>query len=138
MARSGRPRSSTDRARAVDRPFEKSVLSKAAAIARKYKIVLEFEDGDWYGHGLEMPGVFGDGKTVQAAVAETREALTTAVAYLLEEGRRPPVPAREGHRTEQVNVRLTLEEKALLETKAKARGFRGLSDFIRASALAEK
>jgi uncharacterized protein (DUF1778 family) len=35
-------------------------------------------------------------------------------------------------RTQQVNVRLTAEEKALLESRAHSRGFTGLSDFIRA------
>ena len=33
-------------------------------------------------------------------------------------------------------MRLTAEERALLETAAKQKGFRGLSDFIRAGALA--
>jgi predicted RNase H-like HicB family nuclease len=99
---------------------------------------VEFEEGRWYGHGLEMPTVFGDGRTVQAAVADTREALVTAVAYLLEKGRPPPAPAREGHRSVQVNVRLTPEEKAVLDSRAKAKGFRGLSDFIRTSVLAER
>ena len=85
-----------------------------------------------------MPTAFGDGRTVQAAVADTREALVTAVAYMLEKGRTPPAPAREGNRSTQVNVRLTVEEKAVLESKAKAKGFRGLSDFIRASVLTER
>ena len=51
-------------------------------------------------------------------------------------GEAPPAPARQGVRTEQVNVRLTQEEKALLETSAKQKGFRGLSDFVRAGAMA--
>jgi uncharacterized protein (DUF1778 family) len=38
----------------------------------------------------------------------------------------------------QANVRLTPEEKAILESRAKAKGFRGLSDYIRAAALAER
>ena len=42
------------------------------------------------------------------------------------------------HRSAQVNVRLTPEEKAALESKAKAKGFRGLSDFIRTTVLTEK
>ena len=123
---------------AIDRPFDKAILAKAREIATQYKIVLEFEDGDWYGHGLEMPTVMGDGKTVQAAVKDTREALIAVVAYTLEQGQTPPAPAREGNRSVQVNVRLTPEEKAILETKAKAKGFRGLSDFIRATALVER
>jgi hypothetical protein len=34
-------------------------------------------------------------------------------------------------------VRLTPKEKTVLESRAKAKGFRGLSDFIRASVLTE-
>jgi hypothetical protein len=43
-------------------------------------------------------------------VRATREALTVTVATLLESGQTPPPPASENKRTEQVNVRLTLEE----------------------------
>ncbi len=123
---------------ALDRPFDRAVLARAKAIAGQYKIVLEFEDGEWYGHGLEMPTVFGDGKTPQAAVRDTREALVTTVAYLLEKGDEPPAPAKDGERSVRVDVRLTAEEKDLLETRARSKGFRGLSEFIRAPVLAEK
>jgi predicted RNase H-like HicB family nuclease len=123
--------------KALDRPFDKRILAQAKALAAQYKIVLEFEDGDWYGCGLEIPTAFGDGKTPQAAVADTRQALVLAVAYMLEKGDTPPTPAREGHRSAQVNVRLTPREKAVLESKAQAKGFRGLSDFIRTSVLTE-
>ncbi len=57
------------------------------------------------------------------------------MACLLEDGQKPPTPAREGTRTQQVNVRLTAEEKAVLETTAKRKGFKGLSDFLRSAAL---
>ena len=77
----------------------------------------------------------GDGKTANQCIENTREALTAAVAYLLEEGQRPPQPASEGTRTMQVNVRLTAEEKALLEVTAKRKGFTGLSDYVRAAAM---
>lgn len=119
----------------MDRPFAKRILAEARAIAGLYKIILESEDGHWYGSGLEIPTAFGDGKTPHAAVADTREALVLAVAYLLEKGETPPTPAREGKRSVQVNVRLTPREKAVLESKAQAKGFRGLSDFIRNSVL---
>ncbi len=138
MPTSARSRNSNSRGKHLDRPFGKDVLVRARAIAEQYKIIVEFEDGDWYGHGLELPTAFGDGRTVQAAVADTREALVTAVAFMLEKGQTPPAPAREGNRSMQVNVRLAPEEKAMLESKAKAKGFRGLSDFIRASVLTEK
>jgi predicted RNase H-like HicB family nuclease len=84
---------------------------------------------------MELPGIHGDGKTVSQCVENTREAFCGWVAYLLEEGRRPPMPAREGTRTMQVNVRLTAEEKALLESTAKRKGFSGVSDFVRAAAM---
>jgi predicted RNase H-like HicB family nuclease len=108
---------------------------KAKEIATQYQVILSFEDGHWYGRGLELPNIHGDGKTVSQCVENTREALAGCVAYLLKEGRRPPTPAREGTRTAQVNVRLTAEEKALLESTAKRKGYSGLSDFIRAAAI---
>ena len=79
--------------------------------------------------------MFGDGKTVNECVKDTRETLCGAVALMLEQGQRPPSPSRAGTRTAQVNVRLTAEEKALLEGTAKQRGYSGLSDFIRPVAI---
>ena len=123
---------------ALDRPFDPAILAEARAIVADYQIVIAFEDGEWFGHGLELPGAHGDGKTPQAAVADTRDAMIGMVAYMLEEGQRPPEPAREGHRSVQINIRVTPEEKAVLESRSRAKGFRGLSDFIRASVLVEK
>ena len=134
MVTSAKSKSSPD-SKALDRPFAKRLLAEAQALAGQYKIILEFQDGDWYGCGLEMPTAFGDGKTPQAAVADTRKALILAVAYMLEKGATPPTPAREGHRSVQVNVRLTPREKAVLESKAHVKGFRGLSDYIRTAVL---
>ncbi len=138
MPTSARLKNSSSRQKAPNKAFDKGILSTARSIADQYKIIVEFEDGNWFGHGLELPTAFGDGRTVQAAVADTHEALVTAVAFMLEKGQPPPVAAREGSRSMQVNVRLTPEEKAMLESKAKAKGFRGLSDFIRTSVLTEK
>ena len=120
----------------IDRPFSKDVAAKAARIAMQYKIVLERDEGGWIGHGLELPNVYGDGKKVADCVASVREAMTAAVATMLEAGQVPPAPAREGRRSRQVNVRLTPEEKLVLESRARQKGFRGLSDFIRAEVLA--
>jgi len=119
-------------------PFEPRVLEAAKRLAQAYDLILRYEDREWYGHALEYPEAMGDGKTVDACVRATRQALTVAVAAMLEAGQSPPPPAREGHRSAQVNVRLTPEEKAVLESRAKAKGFRGLSDFIRTAVLTEK
>jgi predicted RNase H-like HicB family nuclease len=101
----------------------------------EYQVILNCEEGHWYGRGLELPHVYGDGETPERCIASTREALTAAVAYMLEQGQAPPTPAKQGKRTTQVNVRLTAEEKVILEGTARRKGFEGLSDFIRAAAM---
>ena len=123
------------RTKNITGPFAPGIIAQAKRIVQQYDIVLRYEDGEWYGHALEYPEAMGDGKTAEKAVAATRKALMAAVCTMLESGQAPPAPARNSLRTEQVNVRLTAEEKALLESRAKTKGFRGLSDFIRASAM---
>ena len=51
-----------------------------------------------------MPQVMNDGKTPDECVEKTREILTTAIAYMLENGEVPPSPASENKRSEQVNT----------------------------------
>ncbi len=122
-------------AKAIDRPFDPAVLVEAKRVVRQYQIVLSFEEGHWYGRGLELPNIMADGQTVNQCVRSLQEALIGWVAHLLETGQQPQAPARTKKRTKQVNVRLTDEEKLLLETASKQEGFVGLSDFIRAAAV---
>lgn len=89
----------------------------------------------YFGRLAEMPLVMGDGRTIAKCAAMVLEAATLAVATLLEMGEKPPAPAREGKRDQQVNIRLTAEEKLRLEEAARRDGFRSLSDFLRASGL---
>ena len=119
----------------IDRPFDPEILRRARSIAEKYQIILQYEDGEYYGRALEMPHVMNDGKTPDACVAATRDILTTAVAYLLETNQTPPTPSADNLRTEQINIRLTREEKLLLEQMARRKGFRGVSDYVRAASL---
>ena len=130
------PARSKSSSKGIDRPFDPPLLRRARAIAAQYQIVLQFEDGEYYGRGLEMPYVMNDGKTPDDCVKATRESLTTAVAAMLERDEKPPAPASGGKRSEQINVRLTTEEKLLLENAARSRGFKGLGDFVRATVLA--
>ncbi len=119
-----------------DRPFEADILKRAREITARDRLVLEPDpELGFIGRSLELPTVFADGKTADACVAATREALETAVATMLEMGQAPPAPAERGVRQAQVNIRLTAEEKLLLEESARRRGFRGISDFVRAAAL---
>ena len=62
-------------------------------------------------------------------------ALEIAVATMLEAGQRPPVSSRGRRRKAQINVRLTPEEKMVLQEAAQQRGYQGISDFVRAAAL---
>ncbi len=121
--------------KAIDRPFDPAVLADAKQIAEQYQVVLSLEEGHWYGRGLELPNIMADGKTVNQCVRSLQEAFVGWVAYLLETGQQPQAPARTKKRTKQVNVRLTDEEKLLLETASKQEGYVGLSDFIRAAAV---
>ncbi len=79
--------------------------------------------------------MFGEGRTAQACVNDTRKALVASVATMLEADQLPPLPASEGKRTEQVNIKLTCEEESRLTTLAQSQGSKGLSDYMRAKAL---
>jgi predicted RNase H-like HicB family nuclease len=120
----------------VNRPFDPAILRRAAEIAGKYQVILQLEGDDYIGRGLELPNAFEDGKTPDECVSKTREMFVTAVATMLEDGEVPPPPASEGKRTEQVNVRLSADEKLILETTARRRGYAGLADYMRAVAIA--
>jgi predicted RNase H-like HicB family nuclease len=123
--------------KAINRPFDPAILRRARKIADTYQIILHYEDGEYYGRGLELPYVMNDGKTPDECVAATRDILTTAVAVMLEDGQTPPAPASEQKRTEQINVRLTTEEKLVLEEAARNKGFRGISDFVRTASMSQ-
>ncbi|MCK5564225.1 MAG: type II toxin-antitoxin system HicB family antitoxin [Planctomycetes bacterium] len=125
----------SDKSKKLNKEFDGKILAKAKKIINKYEVIMSFEDNQWYGRGLEMPLVFGDGKTPDECIASTKEALTATVAHLLEIGEPVPAPATEGKRTEQVNVRLTAEEKTIIGTIARSQGFKGIGDYLRAKAL---
>jgi predicted RNase H-like HicB family nuclease len=114
-------------------------LTEARKIAAQYRIVTEpsGQRGAYLGWSIEMPGVLADGRSPSECADATFEALVTTVAAMLEVGRRPPSPARPGRRNEQINIRLTTEERLVLEEAAQQRGFQGISDFVRAAALRE-
>jgi predicted RNase H-like HicB family nuclease len=133
--KSGAGERSGARRGAIDRPFAAAVLRRAREVVGQYQITLWFEDGQYWGRCVELECI-GDGKTPDACVRATRGAAGAVGAYMLEQGEQPPLPAREGVRTEQVNVRLSVAEKVSIEGAANRWGFRGMSDYIRAAALA--
>jgi predicted RNase H-like HicB family nuclease len=119
-----------------DGTFDTAVLRRARKIAERYRIVLEAnEELGYIGSSIELPNVFADGKSPDECVSAAREALTVAVVTMIERGLEPPIPASTGLRKAQVNVRLNAEEKYRLQEAARRLGFKGLGDFIRATAL---
>ena len=121
---------------ALGRPFDPTLEQRARRIAQGYRLVLEPDpEVGFIGRGLELPTVFADAPTAEQCVEATWAALTAAVATMLEMGLRPPAPAARGARQAQINVRLTAEEKLLIEESSRRAGFRGVSDYVRAAAL---
>jgi predicted RNase H-like HicB family nuclease len=129
-------RSSGSRRLDPRRPFDPKILKRAAAIVAEYQLVMWQEDGAWYGRGVELPNVMNDGQTPDECAQAMRDILKMHVAVMLEDGLSPPPPASAKLRTEQVNLRVTAEEKLALETAATQGGFGGVSDFVRTTALA--
>ena len=117
----------------LERPLEDDLLRRARRIANSYRIILEREKGGFRASSIEMPTVLVHGPTANQCEKNIREALTAAVATMIELGRPPPLTARK--RTTQVNIRLTPEEKLRLEESARLAGFRGLSDYMRHAAM---
>lgn len=120
----------------IEGPFDPTIEAQARKLSAQYRVVLQKGDGDGFvGTCLEIPTVFSTGKTANACVEATYKALTVAVATMLEAGVTPPQPLTERKRTEQMNVRLDGEEKLVLRSAAKRRGYRSASDYVRAVAL---
>ncbi len=129
-------RSSHAHGKAVDAPFDAALWRRASEIARQYRLTIEADpDCGYLGRSIEMPLAMGDGPTVEECVKSTLESQTLAVASMLEAGERPPAPSREGKREQQVNLRLSAEEKLTLEEASRREGYRSVSDFIRAAAM---
>ncbi len=125
---------SSAKSKRPDRPFDRATMERAEKIAGDYRIILEHSDElVFVGSSIEIPTVFADGPSPDDCVAATREALTVAVATMLEMGRRPPMGR--GQRNIQINVRLTPDEKLALEEAAARFGFKGISDYVRSAAL---
>lgn len=137
MSRSSKNSSkSGTKSKALNKPFKESIVRKARQIVADYRIILERNERlGFIGSSVELPTVFADAKTPEKCYRTVEEALMVAVATMIECGQRPPQPASAGRRTEQVNVRLTAEEKLLFANAAMNLGFKGISDFIRNTAL---
>lgn len=121
---------------ALGRPFAPEVIDRARELAGKYRIVLEPEPGTGYiASSLELPQVYADGPTPDAAVESVREALAAAVGYLLEIGQLPPLPSAQQVRNRQINIRLTETEQRVLKEAARAHNCSDMSEYVRSRVL---
>ncbi len=117
------------------RPFAPKVWKQATDLAKRYQVIMHFEDGAYYGTGLEIPGANGDGPDPAACLKDVREAMAAVVGIMIEDGQQPPVPASSAGRAVQVNIRMSPREKLMVEELSRQQGFRGISDYIRAKAI---
>src|SRR5438105_207128 len=112
-------RSSRER---IDKPFDRAILRRAKEISSQYGFVIRPEpEVGYFARGMELPNVMADGRTIEQCIAQIRQALLATTAYLLETGQAPPPPAEESRRREQINIRVTAEEKVLLEEAARSK-----------------
>jgi predicted RNase H-like HicB family nuclease len=137
MATYGTSRKSSEKRSAARRRFAADVLRQARHVVDRYAFVVRLES-DEDGHAarpVELPSVVGFGETAEEAVREAKALALTTVAYLLEQGQPVPPPGAESMRTEQVNFRVSVEEKIRMEAAAQRQGM-SLVEFVRSSALA--
>lgn len=120
----------------LKRPFDPRVWKRAIKLVADYRLILEpNREVGYIGSAIEFPTVLAEGRTADECVKSTRQALAVAAATMIESGRRPPAPARRGTRQCQINVRLTSDERFVLDEAARRMGFQGISDFVRTAAL---
>lgn len=75
----------TDNKELRNRPFDPKVLALAKRIVRNYRVVTEpHPEMGFIGHTIELPNVYGDGKTEDECVKDTIEATVGAVATMIE------------------------------------------------------
>ena len=79
--------------KAISKPFDADILAAATERAKNYVIVVEpSEELGFVGHGMKFPTVFGDGKTEEECRDSVREAITGAIAAMIEMGREEFIP----------------------------------------------
>ena len=111
---------------------DEALIREARVRALEFNIVVSQRDsGKYVGFAREFPRHFGIGGSVEECFHKTRDAIVGAVALSMKLGEPIPEPVRDLRRHEQVNIRLTIEEKAMLQAAADADGARSLSDFVR-------
>jgi hypothetical protein len=121
-------------AKVIDTLLRSDFYEHAQKVASQYQLkLIPTENGRFVGSSVELPFVLSEG-CENEIIATTRGAIVSALVILLRKGRELPPPAN-SRRNVQVNVRLSSEERELLDTAARTRGYRGISDYLRSIAI---
>jgi predicted RNase H-like HicB family nuclease len=120
---------------AVTKPFDAGIWAEAGQLVARYHLVLHAVTDGFSGTIVELPTVIARGKTPAECFEATRTSAQAAAATLMELGQKPPAPRGRERRDEQLNIRVTGEEKRSLEYAANENGYRNVSEFVRAVAL---
>ncbi|MFN0130919.1 MAG: type II toxin-antitoxin system HicB family antitoxin [Phycisphaerales bacterium] len=111
-------------------------LERAALWVDGYRFVTErTDDGTFMAHSIELPAVVAMGDSPEAALHAAIEAQRLAVALMLHDRVHPPLPTGSGKRDQQVNVRMSAQERLLMDAAAKASGFSTIADYLRTAAI---
>jgi predicted RNase H-like HicB family nuclease len=122
---------------ASSNPFAPKLWKEAERLARKYQVLTWYdeEESAYFGQCMEIPGCISYGDTPAERDRMVLESMTLSVADSMEHGEPVPAPLSECARTTQINIRLSRKEKLILEHAAKAHGYHGVSDYVRAKAM---
>ncbi|MBI5863984.1 MAG: hypothetical protein HZB38_05670 [Planctomycetes bacterium] len=116
--------------------FGDAVWEQALADAKKYRVSLDpTAEGGFIGTVVEFPRVFGEGDSAELCVASMHRLVAVAIATARKAGRAVPTPTQGVRRDQQVNVRVSASEKERLLAAARAAGYTGIGDYLRAVAL---
>ncbi|MDX2148216.1 MAG: DUF1778 domain-containing protein [Planctomycetota bacterium] len=107
--------------------------ARAKELVSQYNFEFKLRGDTFIGFTRELPGVTGLGKSFEQCRDATMEAQVATVAALLRKGL--AVPEAGENKSEQLNLRLTREDKDVLQLAAGKGGYRSVSEFVRKAAL---
>lgn len=111
------------------------VRKRATNLVQQYSIVMTTSvDNLYHVRFAEFAEISVSGTDIETCIVNLRDAGVTHVLQLLRDDKNVPRPLQNLTRREQVNVRLTSEEKVVIASAARKRGKR-ISDYMRARAL---
>lgn len=114
--------------RVVESP---ELVQRARDIVQNYSMFISPHSKKGFrGRSVEFPEILVHAPDRASCLKKLEQVLTQVVLTVLKDGGTVPRPS-DGRMTEQLNFKLTFDQKLLVENLASQRGFSGLSEFIR-------